>query len=165
MLLAASGFTLAQAGLIVVIYPVFWGVFQIATGKLSDFTGRKQMLVAGMVVQGLSLILFTLLTEFYQFVIVASLLGIGTAMVYPTFLTAVADLVHPDDRAESIGAFRLWRDSGYAFGAIFAGIVADMIDLSAAISITGIIAVGSAIYIALRMNALNKPVSKRFLSS
>lgn len=118
-----------------------------------------------MVVQGLSLILFTLLTEFYQFVIVASLLGIGTAMVYPTFLTAVADLVHPDDRAESIGAFRLWRDSGYAFGAIFAGIVADMIDLSAAISITGIIAVGSAIYIALRMNALNKPVSKRFLSS
>jgi len=165
LFLVASGLSLAQTGVVVAIYPVFWGAFQIVTGKLSDYTGRKQMLVAGMVVQGLSLLMFTLLSEFYQFVIVASLLGIGTAMVYPTFLTAVADLVHPDDRAESVGVFRLWRDSGYAFGAIFAGIVADMIGLSAAIYITGIIAVGSGIYIGLRMNALNKPVSKRFSSS
>ncbi len=164
LFLVASGLSLAQTGIVVAIYPVFWGTFQVITGKLSDYSGRKQMLVAGMLVQAASLLIFPIITEFYHYVAVASLLGIGTAMVYPTFLSAVADLVHPDDRAESIGVFRLWRDSGYAFGAIFAGIVADMIGLSTAIFISGLIAFISGLYIALRMNALNKPVSKRFIN-
>ena len=164
LFLVASGLSLAETGIITAVYPAFWGIFQIATGKLSDYTGRKQMLVAGMMVQAVSLLIFPLLTLFYHYVLVAGLLGIGTAMVYPTFLTAVADLVHPQDRAESIGVFRLWRDGGYAFGAIFAGFVADMYTLSAAITATGIITLVSGLYIALRMNALNKPISKRFLN-
>ncbi len=164
LFLVASGLSLAETGIITAVYPAFWGIFQIATGKLSDYTGRKQMLVAGMMVQAVSLLIFPLLTVFYHYVLVAGLLGIGTAMVYPTFLTAVADLVHPQDRAESIGVFRLWRDGGYAFGAIFAGFVADMYTLSAAITATGIITLVSGLYIALRMNALNKPISKRFLN-
>jgi len=164
LFLVASGLSLAQTGIVVAIYPVFWGTFQVITGKLSDYSGRKQMLVVGMLVQAASLLIFPIITEFYHYVAVASLLGIGTAMVYPTFLSAVADLVHPDDRAESIGVFRLWRDSGYAFGAIFAGIVADMIGLSTAIFISGLIAFISGLYIALRMSALNKPVSKRFIN-
>ena len=159
LFLTAAGLNLAQVGIITAIYPAFWGIFQVVTGKLSDYTGRKQMLVAGMLTQAASLLIFPHLSEFYQFVTVAAVLGIGTAMVYPTFLAAVADLVHPQDRAESIGAFRLWRDGGYAIGAILTGILADLFDLSLAITATGFITLISGLYIAFRMNALNKPVA------
>ncbi|MDZ7808159.1 MAG: MFS transporter [Gracilimonas sp.] len=93
-----------------------------------------------------------------EFVIAASFLGLGTAMVYPTFISAVADLVHPKDRAESIGVFRLWRDGGYAVGALLAGILADMFDLGFAISITGIIVMISAFTLLFSMNKLNKSI-------
>jgi MFS family permease len=160
LFLTASGMNLTQVGIITAIYPAFWGIFQVVTGKLSDKTGRKQMLAAGMMVQAFSLILFPFLSEFYQFLFAASMLGIGTAMVYPTFLAAVADLVHPDDRAESIGVFRLWRDGGYAVGAILTGLLADAMDLSFAIIVTGFITLGSGLHILFRMNALNTPVRK-----
>ncbi|MFN2372604.1 MAG: MFS transporter, partial [Cyclonatronaceae bacterium] len=126
----------------------------------SDYTGRKKMLWAGMLVQGLSLLLFPFLEHFYGFILVAALLGTGTAMVYPTFLAAVADLTHPQDRAESIGIFRLWRDGGYAVGAIFSGIIADFFDLNLAITLTGVLVLFSAIWIMVRMNRLNEPVLK-----
>ncbi|HSH51833.1 MAG TPA: MFS transporter, partial [Bacteroidales bacterium] len=87
-----------------------------------------------------------------------SFLGIGTAMVYPTFLASVADLVHPKDRAESIGVFRLWRDGGYAIGAFIAGVLADYFDLGFAITITGIIVMISAITLLVSMNKLNEPI-------
>jgi len=157
LFLTATGLSLAQVGIVTAIYPAFWGIFQVVTGKLSDYTGRKQMLVAGMLTQAASLLIFPHLTGFYQFVVVAAILGIGTAMVYPTFLAAVADLVHPQDRAESIGAFRLWRDAGYAVGAIIAGLLADYLDLSMAITATGLITLFSGLYIAARMNALSSP--------
>lgn len=158
--LSTAGLNLAQIGVITAIYPAFWGLFQVATGKLSDYTGRKQMLVAGMFTQAASLLIFPYLSHFYSFLIVAATLGIGTAMVYPTFLAAVADLVHPQDRAESIGAFRLWRDLGYAVGAILTGLIADFFDLSYAITATGVITLLSGLYIAARMDALQTPVAK-----
>ena len=111
-----------------------------------------------MLVQGISLLVFPYLDHFYLFVIVAAVLGTGTAMVYPTFLAAVADLTHPQDRAESVGVFRLWRDGGYSLGAIFSGIVADIFDINLAIILTGILVLGSAVWIMVRMNRLNKPI-------
>lgn len=154
LFLTGAGLNLTQVGIVTAIYPILWGVSQVVTGKLSDITGRKQMLAAGMMVQAVSLLIFPVLTEFYQFMIAASVLGIGTAMVYPTFLATVADLVHPQDRAESIGAFRLWRDSGYAIGAIIAGVIADSFDLSVTITVTGFIVLMSGLYLALRMDDL-----------
>lgn len=160
LFLTTAGLSLSQTGIIVAVYPAMWGIMQVFTGKLSDRTGRKQMLVAGMLVQAVSLLSFPLLDGFYQFLVVAALLGVGTAMVYPTFLAAVADLVHPQDRAESIGAFRFWRDGGYAVGAILTGIVADYFDLSSAIFITGLIALISGLYIAFRMDPMKRSASK-----
>jgi MFS family permease len=157
--LAAAGLTMTEIGIVVAVYPAFWGMLQVVTGKLSDFTGRKKMLWAGMLVQGVSLLLFPFLEHFYLFVIVAAVLGIGTAMVYPTFLAAVADLTHPQDRAESVGVFRLWRDGGYALGAIFSGIIADFFDINLAIILTGVLVLGSALWIVIRMNRLNEPVT------
>lgn len=144
----------------VAVYPAFWGMLQVVTGKLSDYTGRKKMLWGGMLVQGLALLLFPLLEQFYLFVIVAAVLGTGTAMVYPTILAAVADLTHPQERAESVGVFRLWRDGGYALGAIFSGIVADFFDINVAIILTGVLVLSSAFWIMVRMNRLNHPISK-----
>lgn len=157
--LAAAGLTMTQIGIVVAVYPAFWGMLQVVTGKLSDYTGRKKMLWAGMLVQGLSLLLFPFLEQFYLFVIVAAVLGIGTAMVYPTFLAAVADLTHPQDRAESVGVFRLWRDGGYALGAIFSGIIADFFDINLAIILTGLLVLVSALWIMFRMSRLDKPVT------
>jgi len=158
LFLASAGLTLTQIGLVVAIYPAFWGVLQIITGKLSDYTGRKTMLWTGMMVQGISLLLFPALEQFYAFLLTASLLGIGTAMVYPTFLAAVADLTHPRDRAESVGVFRLWRDSGYAIGAIFSGIVADLFGIPLAILLTGLLVLVSALWILARMDRLTIPL-------
>ncbi len=158
LFLAAADLNMAQIGVVTAIYPAFWGMFQVATGKLSDYTGRKQMLVAGMLVQAVSLLIFPQLNGFYQFVVVAGLLGIGTAMVYPTFIAAVADLVHPQDRAESVGVYRLWRDGGYAVGAVLTGLIADAFNLSLAITVTGVISLMSALVIAGGMNKLNRPI-------
>jgi len=158
LFLAAADLNMAQIGVVTAIYPAFWGIFQVATGKLSDYTGRKQMLVAGMLVQAVSLLIFPHLNGFYQFVVVAALLGIGTAMVYPTFIAAVADLVHPQDRAESVGVYRLWRDGGYAVGAVLTGVIADAFNLSLAITVTGVISLMSALFIAVGMNKLNRPI-------
>jgi MFS family permease len=158
--LTAAGMNMTKTGIVVAVYPAFWGMLQVVTGKLSDYTGRKKMLWAGMMVQGISLLLFPYLEQFYMFVVVAAMLGIGTAMVYPTFLAAVADLTHPRDRAESVGVFRLWRDGGYAMGAVFSGVVADFFDISLAITLTGILVLGSAMWVIIRMNRLDLPVSK-----
>lgn len=156
--LAAAGLSMTQIGVVVAVYPAFWGMLQVVTGKLSDYTGRKKMLWAGMMVQGLSLLAFPFLEQFYAFILAAAVLGTGTAMVYPTFLAAVADLTHPQDRAESVGVFRLWRDGGYAIGAIFAGVVADFFDINLVITLTGILVLFSALWVVAGMNKLNHPV-------
>ena len=159
MFLAAAGLSLSQIGVVAAVYPAFWGVLQVVTGKLSDYTGRKHMLWMGMLLQGLSLLLFVNLQSYGAFIATAALLGTGTAMVYPTFLAAIADLTHPKDRAESVGVFRLWRDGGYALGAIFSGLIADLFDLDLAILLTGLLSAGSAIWILAGMKKLGRSAS------
>ncbi|MFO7846930.1 MAG: MFS transporter, partial [Balneolaceae bacterium] len=158
--LASAGLKLTEIGIVVAIYPAFWGVLQIATGKLSDYTGRKKMLWSGMLLQALSLIAFPMVDSFFAFAVISALLGTGTAMVYPTFLAAVADLTHPEDRAESIGVYRLWRDAGYAFGAIFSGIIADLFNISLAITLTGYLTLLSTFWLYVGLKKLNSPVKK-----
>lgn len=158
LFLTAAGLNLYQVGIVTGIYPAMWGIFQVATGKLSDYTGRKQMIVAGMLLQSVSLLIFPLLNHFYAFATAAAFLGLGTAMVYPTFLASVADLVHPQERAESVGAFRLWRDLGYAIGALLAGVIADYLNLTAAILFVGVATLLSTLYVFLGMNKLNSPI-------
>ncbi len=157
MFLAAAGLSLSQIGVVAAVYPAFWGILQVFTGKLSDYTGRKHMLWMGMLLQGVSLLIFSLMESYSAFIVTAALLGTGTAMVYPTFLAAIADLTHPKDRAESVGIFRLWRDGGYALGAIFSGIIADLFDLDLVIILTGILSLGSAVWILAGMNKLGRP--------
>ena len=132
LVFVAAGMNLAQIGLLAAVYPATWGVVQLVTGALSDRTGRRWLIVCGMWLQALAIGVVTLAGAFEGFAIGAVLLGVGTAMVYPTLLAAVGDVVHPTWRASAVGVYRLWRDLGYAVGALVAGVVADAFGLDAA---------------------------------
>jgi len=160
MLLAAKGFSLANIGLIAGLYPIVWGIGQIATGKMADHFNKKTMLFWGMVLQGLVIIMMTFSEEFYQFILLSVLLGVGTAIVYPTFLAAISDYTHPEQRAPSIGVFRLWRDLGYAVGALLSGFIADAFNLSLSVAIIGGLTLISAFIIILRMSSVTEKVAK-----
>ena len=123
---AMSGLELAQIGWLAAIYPGVWGIGQIFTGALSDRIGRKPLIVWGMWLQALGLAAIATVDEFRFFALAAITLGAGTAMVYPTLLAAIGDVAHPSWRASAVGVYRLWRDLGYAFGAVIAGVVADL---------------------------------------
>lgn len=151
ILLASHQFELSEIGKIVALYPVVWGVGQLGTGKMADHFSKKKMLFWGMLLQGIALFLFLHATTFFHFATLSVLLGIGTAVVYPTFLAAIADYAHPQQRAESIGVFRLWRDLGYAIGAILTGIIADTLGIYWAIGVIAGITLLSAIVIQVRM--------------
>jgi len=129
ILLASKGFNLTEIAKIVATYPLVWGSGQLITGKLSDHFNKKWMLFWGMFVQSVAIISMLLVSSFNAFVASAVLLGIGTAIVYPTFLSAIAGYTHPQQRPNSIGVFRLWRDLGYAIGALLTGIIADAFNL------------------------------------
>ena len=148
---ALSGMSLAQIGWLAAIYPGVWGIGQLFTGVLSDRIGRKVLIVSGMWVQALGLTTIALFNEFYQFAIAAVLLGVGTAMVYPTLLAAIGDVAHPSWRASSVGVYRLWRDLGYAFGAIIAGIVADLFGVTSSIWVIAGITFMSGVVVLSRM--------------
>lgn len=130
---AAAGMTLAQIGTLAAIYPAVWGMTQIFTGGLSDRIGRKQLITWGMWVQAAGIAVTAVGADFLGFSVGAGLLGIGTAMVYPTLLAAIGDVAHPAWRASAVGVYRLWRDLGYAVGALLAGITADLLGLAAAV--------------------------------
>jgi MFS family permease len=132
---AAAGLPLVQIGLLVGIYPGVWSVMQLATGALSDRLGRKGMIVGGMLLQGGAIGLLPLVHGFAWWVLAMLLLGMGTALVYPTLLAAISDVAHPTWRASSVGVYRLWRDSGYAIGALLAGGLADLFGVSWAIGV------------------------------
>lgn len=151
LLLVSKGFSMAEVGKIVAIYPIIWGFGQLITGKLADILIKKSMLFWGMLIQGIAIIGLVWATTFYHYIVLSILLGIGTAIVYPTFLAAIADYTHPQQRAKSIGIFRLWRDLGYAFGAILTGLVADIFGTDSSIVLIGIITIFSSSIIALRM--------------
>jgi MFS family permease len=134
---AAGGLSIAQIGLLAGIYPGVWGATQLLTGALSDRIGRKGMIVGGMLLQGAAIGLLPLLHGLGWWALTMGLLGLGTALVYPTLLAAVADVAHPDWRASAVGVYRLWRDSGYAIGALLAGVLADLFGISWAIGVIG----------------------------
>lgn len=138
-------------GLITAIYPTAWGIGQLFTGKMSDHYSKKAMLFWGMLLQGLAILFLPYSTNFYGLIIISGVLGLGTALVYPTFLSTIAQATSPAQRAESIGTFRLWRDLGYAFGAVISGITADILGIEYAILFIGVITVISALIIKLRM--------------
>jgi MFS family permease len=127
------------------------GIGQIIAGKMADRVCKRDMLFLGMILQAIALILFAAAVSFTQFVLLAILLGWGTAMVYPTFLAAIAENTHPVDRAKSLGVFRLWRDLGYAIGAIITGIIADIIGMNASIIFIGGLTLVSGVIVYYRM--------------
>jgi MFS family permease len=133
IILSGAGLPLKQLGVIAAVYPGVWGVGQLATGALSDRWGRKWMIVSGMWVQALAVAMFIIGRTFWGWMAAAVLLGVGTALVYPTLLAAISDVAHPDWRATAVGVYRLWRDSGYAIGALLSGLLADLYGNAAAI--------------------------------
>jgi MFS family permease len=152
ILLASKGFSIAEIGIITAVYPAVWGLGQVFTGKMADFFCKKDLLFTGMFLQGVALIALIFAQSFGHFIIIASVLGLGTALVYPTFLATVAENTNPSDRAHSVGIFRLWRDMGYAIGAILTGIIADFFGISTSILIIGLLTIISALIIQIRMN-------------
>lgn len=151
ILLASRGFTIGEIGIVTAVYPAVWGIGQLFTGKMADRICKKDMLYTGMLLQAVALIVLIWATTMFHFVFLSAILGWGTAMVYPTFLATIAENTHPLDRAKSIGIFRLWRDLGYAIGAILTGIIADLISIPAAILFIGFLTLASALVIHYRM--------------
>ena len=149
--LPMSGLTLEAIGVLAAIYPATWSVGQLATGGLSDRIGRKGLIVWGMWVQAAGIAVVAMSHGFVGFAVAAVLLGIGTAMVYPTLLAAVGDVAHPAWRASAVGVYRLWRDLGYAVGALLAGITADAFGLEAAVWTIATLTFASGIVAAARM--------------
>jgi MFS family permease len=154
---ASASLSLERIGWLAAIYPAVWGVVQLFTGALSDRLGRKWLIVTGMWVQAGGIACIVLSTQFAGFALGAVLLGIGTAMVYPTLLAAIADVAHPSWRASAVGIYRLWRDLGYAFGALLAGLIADALGLGAAIWLVAAITFLSGIIVAVRMRETMQP--------
>jgi MFS family permease len=133
ILFASFNMNLSQIGMLAAIYPASWGILQLFTGHLSDVYGRKWLIVWGMWIQALGIVVTALSEDFWGFALGGLLLGLGTAMVYPTLLATIGDVAHPNWRASSVGIYRLWRDSGYAIGAIVAGILTDYFGINVAI--------------------------------
>ena len=151
ILFAASGRSVARIGILAALYPAVWGVGQLFTGALSDRWGRKWMIATGMWLQAVALALIALAETFTAWAVAAALLGAGTAMVYPTLLAAIGDVAHPAWRARSVGIYRLWRDGGFAVGALLAGLVADALGVPAAVwTVAGLTAL-SGVVVAVRM--------------
>jgi MFS family permease len=148
---AASGLDTEHIGWLVAAYPAVWGVGQLATGALSDRWGRKGLIAAGMWVQAGGLFLILLTHTFWLWLVGAILLGLGTALVYPTLLAAVSDVTHPTWRASAVGVYRLWRDSRYAIGALLAGILADLLGVPWAIGVVGALTFLSGVIVAMVM--------------
>jgi MFS family permease len=133
VLFAAAGQSVGRIGVLAAVYPAVWGTGQLLTGTLSDRVGRKPLIVAGMLTQAVALGLVAAADTFAVWVVAAALLGAGTAMVYPTLLAAVGDVAHPVWRARAVGVYRLWRDGGFAVGALLSGVLADAFGVRAAV--------------------------------
>lgn len=151
IVLLALNFDNAGIGVITAIYPTVWGVGQLFTGKMSDHYSKKAMLFWGMFLQGLAILLIPFSSDFYVLASISAILGLGTALVYPTFLSTIAHATSPRQRAESIGTFRLWRDLGYAFGAVISGITADLFGVEYAVFLIGGLTIVSSLIIKFRM--------------
>jgi MFS family permease len=148
---AAAGLSVGRIGILAALYPAVWGLAQLGTGALSDRIGRKLLIAGGMLTQAFAISLIAATNGFGAWAAGAVLLGLGTAMVYPTLLAAIGDVAHPTWRASAVGVYRLWRDGGFAVGALLAGIVADALDVRAAIWTVAGLTAASGIVVAVRM--------------
>ena len=148
---ALSGLSIGRIGVLAALYPAVWGLGQLYTGGLSDRVGRKPLIVGGMLTQAVALAWIAATGSFTAWAIGAMVLGAGTAMVYPTLLAAIGDVAHPTWRARSVGIYRLWRDGGFAVGALLAGILADLISIPAAIYVVAALTAASGLIVAVRM--------------
>jgi MFS family permease len=151
MLLVQRSFSIEQVGLVAGLYPVIWGVSQLFTGKMGDHFCKKQLITFGMLLQALAIVLLVVFSSFAGAIVAAVLLGLGTGLVYPNFLTVVAENAHPTQRAEVMGVFRFWRDSGYVIGALISGLLADWMGLNWALYSVAAITAGAGILANLRM--------------
>jgi MFS family permease len=151
VLFAAAGLSVAQIGVLAALYPAVWGLGQLVTGALSDRLGRKPMITGGMLLQAVALGVVAAGDTFAVWAGAAVLLGAGTAMVYPTLLAAVGDVAHPSWRARSVGVYRLWRDGGFAVGALVAGLLADAFGVPAAVWAVAALTAASGLLVAVRM--------------
>jgi MFS family permease len=155
---AAAGMRLDEIGTLAAVYPATWGFAQLFTGALSDRLGRKWLIASGMWVQAAGIGVVVVAPSFAGFGAGAVLLGLGTAMVYPTLLAAIGDVAHPSWRASAVGVYRLWRDLGYAIGAVLAGVVADALGLPSAMWVVAALTFVSGLVAAFRMTeTLRKP--------
>jgi MFS family permease len=151
LLFARGGLPVSQIGLLAALYPAVWGLGQLVTGPLSDRLGRKPLITGGMLLQALALAGTAVAGSSPPWAASAILLGVGTAMVYPTLLAAIGDVAHPDWRATAVGVYRLWRDAGFAVGALLAGVVADLAGLTAAVWVVAALTAASGLVVAGRM--------------
>lgn len=158
LLLLQKGLTMTELGTVVAIYPVVWGISQLFTGSLGDHLCKKQLISAGMGLQAVGLILLALNVPFYLLLVASFLMGIGTALVYPNFMTTVAENMHPSQRAKGLSIFRFWRDMGYVMGALLAGIMADIWGLPITFIIVGLLTLAGGILAELRMCCTLKKV-------
>ena len=154
---AAAGLSVGRIGVLAAIYPAVWGLGQLVTGGLSDRVGRKPLIAGGMLTQAVAIAWIAATTGFWGWAAGAALLGTGTAMVYPTLLAAIGDVAHPRWRARSVGVYRLWRDSGFAIGALLAGLIADAVSIEAAIWAVAALTALSGIVVLVRMYETLQP--------
>ena len=151
LFLAGAGLGVERIGIVAATYPAVWGMGQLVTGALSDRWGRKWMIVSGLWIQATGILMLILVDSFVLWVTAATLMGLGTAFVYPTLLAAISDVAHPTWRASSVGVYRLWRDSGYAIGALLSGILADALGLNWAIGAIAGLTAFSGLVVAVAM--------------
>jgi MFS family permease len=164
LLFATVGLSVGRIGVLAALYPAVWGLGQLGTGALSDRIGRKSLIVAGMLTQAVALGIVAAADTFALWAVGAVLLGAGTAMVYPTLLAVIGDVAHPAWRARSVGVYRLWRDGGFAVGAVLSGIVADLWGVRAAVWTVAALTAASGILVAARMyetRSRSQPVARQ----
>ncbi len=162
---ARAGLSIGRIGLLAAIYPAVWGLGQLYTGGLSDRIGRKRLIAGGMFTQAVAIGWIATTTGFTAWALGAAVLGAGTAMVYPTLLAAIGDVAHPAWRARAVGIYRLWRDAGFALGALLAGVVADLVSIEAAIWTVAALTAASGLVVAVRMYETHPPSAKSPISS
>jgi len=151
VLFAGAGLSLGQIGILAAAYPAAWGAAQLVTGAASDRWGRKWFITAGMLVQAVALGITATAHSFGPWLAAAVVLGLGTALVYPTLLAAIGDVAHPAWRARSVGVYRLWRDGGFAVGALLSGVLADLYGIPAAVAAVAVLTAASGAVVAIRM--------------
>jgi MFS family permease len=161
LLFVRGGLPVGQVGLLAALYPAVWGLGQLLTGPLSDRLGRKPLITGGMLLQAIALTGTAVASSFDLWAACAILLGVGTAMVYPSLLAAISDVAHPTWRASAVGVYRLWRDAGFAVGALVAGLVADLAGLEVAVWVIAALTAASGLVVAVRMYETHPSAASR----